>query len=484
MLRYALSVIALMLPLFSCTRWVELTATDTLLTQEAFDTRQELESALTGAYSLVRGVDLGGRNWLLLSDLMAGNASLNCCEFQEFTNLQASPFNSQVEALWAASYRAVNQLNQILAAVDAVAEADPDFSVAEQERIKGEALFLRAAIYFQLVQYFSLPYSEENRDSMGVPLVLEPVLDKDAISYPPRASIGAVYAQIEEDLQQSRKGLPDWAPSGKPGKSAATAYLAKVAFQQRRWVEADSWAEEVLNSYHQLAETPQDFFREEGSSEEIWCTAASADNPNYAGLNWAYSSAYVHPDLVENGYQALLFPRHQATLEAIGYRAVDLRSDTGFLARAPLLSADFTSTFKYEDGLELGDDAPLLRLAEILLIRAETAARLGQVDEAIELLNQIRRRAFRIVESNGALLPDSGPWIDYQSQDFSPEALLAAIARERRVELAFEGNYLHDLTRRRQEVRPGVDWNHPRLRLPIPQGELDANPNLAQNPGY
>lgn len=117
-------------------------------------------------------------------------------------------------------------------------------------------------------------------------------------------------------------------------------------------------------------------------------------------------------------------------------------------------------------------------------MRAETAAQLGYLEEAVEWLNPIRGRAFRVVSNTGALLPDSRVWIDYNAQDFTREELLSAIARESRVELAFEGNCLHSLTRRRQAARPGGAWNDPTLRLPIPQREMDANPNLVQNPGY
>jgi len=72
----------------------------------------------------------------------------------------------------------------------------------------------------------------------------------------------------------------------------------------------------------------------------------------------------------------------------------------------------------------------------------------------------------RIADSSG--LEQARPELfEYRADDFpDAAALIDAIAKERRVELAFEGNYFHDL-----------------IRLPIPQRELDVNPNLVQNPG-
>lgn len=479
-------IILLLLCLTACADWVELEPTDTLLTQEAFTTRRELQSALTGVYHLVASEHLAGRNWLLFSDLMARNASLNTYGFEDFTQLTISPFNTRVDELWSTSYRAVNQLNQILAAIDAVAAEDFDFAVAEQERMRGEAHFLRAAIYFYLIRYFALPPTADAREEPGVPLVLVPVVATTDFTYPARASVGVVSDQIERDWEAAYELLPAQAPSGKPGQTAAAAYLAKLAFQRGQWAAAETWTAVVLNGAHELTATPQVFYRSEGSFEEIWCAVASAnENPNFAGLNWASTAATLHQDLVDNGYQDLLSPRQQATLAQASHRAIDLRGDAGEITSDPLASAGLQHSLKYEEPGGSGDDAPLLRLAEFLLLRAETAARLDRRTEAIERLNRVRRRAFRVLDREGTVVADPAPWIDYAAEDFPTlEALLDAIARERRVELAFEGNYLHDLTRRRREVRPGVAWNDPRLRLPIPQREMDVNPNLVQNPGY
>lgn len=469
----------------ACSDWVDLDPPNELLTQEAFTTQRDLQSALTGVYHLVASEDLAGRNWLLFSDLMAQNAVLNVDDFGEFTQLRISPVNSRIEDLWITSYRAINQLNQLLASIDEVATADPDFAVAEQEQMRGEAHFLRGVIYYYLVRYFALPYSSQTANEPSVPLVLESVIATTDFTYPTRASLAEVYTQIEQDWAAAYAGLSLPAEPGLPGQTAAAAYLAKLAFERGLQANADKWSQVVLDSSYQLTATPQEFYRQEGSSEEIWSAAAAAENSNFAGLNWAYENGEIHTSIIEAGYQTLLLPQQRAALEQAGYAAVDLRGDARQITTDPLVTVDLGRSLKYEEPGGSGDDAPLLRLAEILLLRAETVARLSRTTEALELLNRVRRRAFRVVDSNGAMLADAAPWVDYTSADFpTTDDLLDAIIRERRVELAFEGHYLHDLIRLRRDVRLGVAWNDPRLRLPIPQRELDVNPNLVQNPGY
>jgi hypothetical protein len=122
------------------------------------------------------------------------------------------------------------------------------------------------------------------------------------------------------------------------------------------------------------------------------------------------------------------------------------------------------------------DNIPVIRLSEVYLNRAEARARMGQAAGAQSDLNLIRQR--------GLL---SAPAVTVTGQ-----ALLDEIARERRIELGYEGHRIHDLMRNKMDiVRVDVTGDvsfmpYPCLYciLPIPQAEIDANPNIAQNSGY
>jgi hypothetical protein len=450
--------------LSACTSWLDQEPVDTLLTEEAFQTPDDLEAALTGVYHLVKGEDLAGRNWLLFADLMGGNAVFPSGDFKEFSDLQISVYNPRVEALWSTSYQAINQLNQILGSIDKAGLAYPGFSEEQQRQMEGEALFLRGLIYYMLVQYFASPYSIETANAPGVPLMIDPVLEVGEISFPARASLQAVYDQVWVDLENATPLLSTGPTYGIPGQLTAKALMTRTAFQQQDYETAGQLAEEVTGGWSKLTDNPQDVFREEGSSEEIWFPVASASNPNFAGLNWAYGEALVSTNLVENGYQQLLTPSQQLALQQEGYLAIDLRGPSTLMNGDPLLSENYQYCLKYEDP-ELGDDAPVFRLAEFMLIQAETATRSGEYEQGVALLNQVRRRSFRVVDSLGNQIPNAGFYVEFDAAQLSEAEILEAIARERRVELAFEGHYFFDLLRRREEVAPGINWDNPRAAL-------------------
>jgi hypothetical protein len=127
-----------------------------------------------------------------------------------------------------------------------------------------------------------------------------------------------------------------------------------------------------------------------------------------------------------------------------------------------ILSGGFNYTRKHLDRF---GDVPVIRLAEMFLTRAECNFRLNTTVGATPLadVNRIRNR------SGLASLTD---------------VTLAAITRERYLELAFEGHNLPEKRRLRQNFSSTVAWNDPRSVMPIPQREMDVNKNLVQNPGY
>jgi starch-binding outer membrane protein, SusD/RagB family len=461
---------------------------------EVFKTGADLEAALTGAYDLIQDGNAMGGLIPGLPDLMAFNAR---GWFEEVSTLQMESTHWVTENLWAQCYKAINQTNAILHALPGVVAQDATLTTEDARRIEGEALFIRGVLYFELVRLYALPYSDEFLDEPGVPIVLEPVLTTEDLRFPTRATVAEVYDQVVQDLGKAQPLLPTSNTGGRATNFAAAGYRAKVAFQKREYVMASALAGGILaNVEFKLTETPQEFFIKEGSPEEIWVIFGSgANDPISGGLSSFYNdaptTAEISNDLKENGYKALLNTRQMEGIQNAGYQFVDLRSDPGNLfsnGSLLVLNSDSSRCNKYENGWMSGeDDAPTLRLAEIILMRAEALARnIGINDESIELLNRIRHRSMRVLDEVGNLVPESNVLIEFQTADFpDTDSLAGAIIRERRVELAFEGNYLHDLMRLKRNVKNGGNiygFDAPELRLPIPQREIDANPNLEKNP--
>ena len=160
------------------------------------------------------------------------------------------------------------------------------------------------------------------------------------------------------------------------------------------------------------------------------------------------------------------------------YEPNDRRKAASIIFANQFYGANFPHVFKYRNaaGFAAPTNVPVLRYADVLLMRAEALNEINYPNtEALSLLNEIRNRA-------GLTTPKT--FADYPSQS----ALRIAIAKERRVELAFEGHRWFDLLRTGTAIStlqgryPSINAN--KLLYPFPQDQIDRNPNLKQNPGY
>ncbi len=487
-------LLILILSVYSCNGFLDSVQPENdLLIEDLLQSGEDLEAGLTGLYDLMQnGAALAG-NIPALADVMAGNAE---GWFVEISSLQMEPSHWMTEEIWSTAYRAINQANAIIAALPFVINNDPGFSLAQANQIEGEARFIRGLLYFEMVRLYALPWSNDNLNKPGVPLVLEPVFDQSSITFPARASVGQVYEQVEIDLTKAMELMAETNTDGKASGMAAAAGLAEVAFQKNDFLSVVDLTGQILASGHfQLTELPQDFFREEGSSEEIWVIKGSTNNdPVNDGLATVYNdapkTATISNDLKANGYKTLLTDAMAQQIASQNLTFVDLRCDPHdiFSKGDLIVTGDTARCNKYENSWTSGeDDTPLYRLAEILLMRSEALARIQGINqESIDLLNQIRQRSMRVLDQSGFLVPESYELVSYSMEDFqNSDELVEAIVKERRVELAFEGNYLHDLKRlRRAVLNYGTiyPFDSPDLILPLPQREIDANPALEQNP--
>lgn len=486
---YILSV-PVALAMTSCTDFLdEPQPAQSLPSNTAFQTAQDIENGMIGAYNAVQASDLFGCNLVLSSDIMADNGEWRGSfpSFVDMYNQALTANNAEVVGLWRDGYQAINHANLVLAALDRV--EDPALTDDMANRLRGEALFIRAATHFEMVRYYALPYGPNSDSDPGIPLMISAVETSDNVTFPARNSVAEVYAQVITDMQQAADLLPANVTYGRANKYAAQAYLAEIAFQQRDYPTAATMAGEVMSGPFSLTAEPAGFFQNEGSSEEIWAVVHTAqDNPGVNGslptfhhIDGRGGDVVVARDMLEFGYAGIITDAQAATLASSGYTAEDLRYTTLTSSAAP----PTVNIEKYDQVANNDDDAPILRLAEFILMRAEALARTDGLNQAsVDMLNAIRARAIRVYDGNGDLVAGGADLISFSLDDFaSADELIEAIILERRVELAFEGNRFHDLCRLQRDVK-GTDYQADRLRWPIPQRELDANSNLVQNPGY
>ena len=354
--------------------------------------------------------------------------------------------NGQAETTWLDTYRAINITNNVLANLEVVA-------AARRTRVEGEAKFLRGLMYFELVRMFGKTWLDGTPSANpGVPLVLTPTLEiteQDKVS---RNSVAQVYAQVIKDLTEAEAAL--LVSNGFfATKFAAAAILSRVYMMQGRYPEAAAAATRVIGSgRYMLADIEQVFdlrvnVNGANTSEDIFAMqVTSQDGTNSLNVFFGASEFGGRGDIIiEDAHLALYEPNDKRG-------GLFYEGDIGNI---------YTSKWINAFG-----NVKIVRLAEMYLTRAEANLRTGaQVGASPAAdLNLVRARA--------GLAP-------------LPAATLtvAAILRERRLELAFEGHRIHDIKRTRSDVA-GLAFSSPKLVFPIPQRERDANTNLAQNPGY
>ena len=453
----------------------------------AFTNAKDIETCLIGAYSSIQLAGFMGCNVILCSDILADNGVWKG-SFPDFNQMfmhQMTAENMESGFMWRDAYRTINQANQVLQAIPKI--IDPSLTKELADQYRGEALFLRAVAHFELVRYFAKPYDPDTDDSLGIPIITKATTFPEEVTYPPRNTVHEVYEMVLEDLD-SALVLPQSTGDGRANYYTTIAYLAEVNFQMGHYMLAKEFAEQVLNGPYSLTPDPEEFFEDEGSEEEIWVIkhtdqdnpGRNASLPGYHHFNTG-GIISVSEDLKANGFDKIITSSQAALMAQDSLIPIDLRLTK--LMSNPIPAP--INVNKYEDYVTNADDVPAQRLAEFVLMRAESLARLDSLDPvSIDLLNQIRIRSIRVLDTDSIPIKDYEDYIKYNTSDFKTGAeLIEAIILERRVELCFEGNRFHDLCRLQRDVRD-KSYTAEELRFPIPQREMDVNPNLKQNPGY
>jgi hypothetical protein len=456
----------------SCKKQLELSPKDALNTNEALSTIEGVNSAILGMYSSMRSASYYGRSLYVYGDLSTGDVYLS----QTNSNRYGSTFQRNYAAsdasildLWTAVYITISRANNIINSVDKVTGAQ-----SQKDLAKGQALFVRALGYFDLVRIFAKPYNQGNGSQAGVPVVLI----SDVSNYPKRNTVTEVYEQIITDLNLAKTLLSATTAADKvtASKYAVSALLSRVYLYKGDHANAISEANAVTSN-NSFVITPSaalaTFYATPGAAEDIFTIkflateSLGSDNIGSIYLKPGYGDIRVSPDLV-------------AIFDKVNDKRYQL-----FISPFSNSPKEFQNN-KYvrQDGISGLYSPKVLRLSEVLLNRAEAANKAGGQDElALADLNRIR--------ANRGLAPLTG---------VAGSTLLTEILLERRKEFMFEGQFFFDLMRngitmQRIFCNDPLEISSPQCSLsatdpktiaPIPQAELSANPSLAgqQNPGY
>ena len=379
-------------------------------------------------------------------------------------------FNGQ----WSYDYEGISRANLAISYLTDPAVIDKvGMDPALKNRLLGEVLFLRAFYYFDLVNNFG-----------DVPLLTKPLANfTEAYSVAKRESKDKVFAQISADLAQAKTLLPagrfsDPSEPWRASRGAVIAMQAKVALYNAKWTD-------VITLVTELEAT------------------------NYYSLNARYFDAFdVTKEWTEN--EVIFAYDHKSLANPRNGNGLCAPLDWGFIAPTANFLAEFEPNDPRRDftvnvtdkavykllgatntSFKGNDDAPsnkiYIRLADVLLWKAEAYNETGAFPQAIAIINTIRARARNSVRVDGTLAP-AGTLPDRPAST-SKAQVMAWLMHERRVELGFESHRFNDLKRWKLAksvlTAVGKNFGDRNYLYPIPQGEIDkSGGSITQNPGY
>ena len=430
-----------------------LTACDSILDQNPPDAipietsitdARGARAALIGAYNGLRGADefYYAAEFITLGDLSADNVvSVGISGSFDFVDgNQLRPNNSAVAGVWEDIYEALNRVNLIIEKVPPLT----DLEETEKNQILGEAHALRALHLHNLTKFWG-----------DVPMPLISPTNLEEASRISRTAAADVYTQIRADLTQAEALVTGTEDATRVTAGFVDALQARVALYEEDYGTAVAEADEVLAQGYTLAPDFTRLFDADGvdTPEDILKLVFTAEQYMWHGDY--YTSA-------DSGGTGTVGPsQHLIDL----FDPVDVRGTWSIVGDTE--GDAFGLKFPTTTGAE---DFHVIRLAEVLLIKAEALARQNDLVGAVDAYNPVRVRAGLSAHTLG-------------DEVTTQQDVLAAIDLERQFELAFEGDRWPDLVRTGRAVEVmGI----PQFQTlyPIPQTELDVAPGVTQNPGY
>ena len=484
-MRKILVLFVFVFPIVSCQDFLEEIPEDRLANENFYKTLDDAKAAVNAIYQPIRVISVFGGQYLLQVEIMAefsvgrgSTAAVGAYQGLDATNAQ------RVGLVWQYLYQSINYANIAIEKIPTINGIDDGVKA----RLVAEAKFMRAFCYYHLVRHWG-----------AVPLLRSLTPESTG-----RTPVDAVYAAIVEDLEEGEATLLDEPEQfGRPTKWASKAFLADVYLTRGQWGLAKQKAGEVIASdKFDLLEVAGlgDFDNifgpgANGTKEEIFYLKYNHQN----GWQWPHSILYNATTYSPFGAYVMTSSLDNRFLNE--WDDDDLRKQwgvsthytsrtTGEYRQLPSLApVHFTKFRDSEAPTNSGhsNDYPFLRYADVLLIYAEASAMEegGPSGVAVEYLNMIKRRGY-------GYRTDLPSPVDYPATGWTAASFQDEVLQERAYELFLEGKRWLDLKRTgkvKQSIQHylGIAVADAHLNWPIPQQEIDTNPELDQsdqNPGY
>lgn len=494
-------------PLSSCVNnWIDQLPADGVDVDAAVSTVSSLTSVRAGLYAAVKGnsslVDYYGRNIFFYGDIRGEDVQYNWVDgsgrgsFYYYMTYTTADNFSNTYSVWQSPFIVMARANRIIQAVDNGMITDAEGSEATLQQYKAEAKVLRAMALFDLTRMYGRPYTEDGGASLGAPIMYDVVEDPGA-NKPARSTVAECYDSIRTDLTTAINSgaLATGVTPGYINQWAAEALLVRVYLTMGNWTDALATARDIIeNSPYTLwttGEYANAWYESDGAhNDEIMFELTiidTTDNTDREGVAYCYADKYGTPA----GYGDVMVTKSFSDMLASDPE--DVRNDVllkpgGDPSNYTRFGDDFCDHGVFINKMPGGTTAnvPVLRLSEVYLSAAEAAYNLGDASTAAQYLNDIITNR------------TTDPTKTVTAADIT----LDRIYIERRKELVGEGQRYFDVMRRGETVTRYTDasdrgWHDvlnedartfnrdSKKALPlIPTSEIDANPNMQQNPAY
>ena len=470
--------------------WLDLDPSTSVTSDNAIQSLEDAKTALNGIYRIASEHSYYGDNYLYYADCRGEDVQARIDKgpgrrvspYYLF-NVAADAFN--ITRVWNQPYIVIHQANSLIEKIDNGSVQTSD--TQEIARIKAEALAMRGLALFDLTRLFGMPYTLDNGASLGVPIEIKTELPTHQ---PSRNTVAECYNQVIKDLTEALPNLVTTKFDGHQNVWSVKALLSRIYLYMNDNENALKYAQEVINNGGLYTLFTHDEYTsvwgKDFNSESLFEFYFTLTEPS--GGSGGEGAPMVYADNVKDWNNLVLT---KDFLDLLGEDPDDVRHALCRLPQKPdedILPTGSTGHPKYLTkypgktgdvltGNPQDNDLCIIRLSEIYLNAAEAAFKLGKRSEALGYLNQIVSRA-----NPNKSVSDS-------------ELSLERILKERRKELVGEGHAFFDYMRNNIPVIRKGGWHlpqlptdaqvinasDPRVALPIPQSEIDANPNIVQN---
>ncbi len=441
---------------------------DSVKTESVFTDQKGIKATINGLYSKLQYADVANGTPQVATEWQADNVHFvgSFPTFMELYTYNTLTNNLSIQVFWRDAFETIGAAN---IAINNISKTDKTIvNDADKKKLIAEAKFIRAYVYYQLLNWFSQPYVLDQGASPGLPIVDFPFdsTNESAFKALKRSTVAETLTFIEKDLKEVETELDDSNDNTKASKGTAQATLARLYLDKGDNNKAAEFATKVIENSHYALAADYSFYNTTDKEFVFVLVNTPQDNANsyenFDGLTTPAADG-GRGDAPFSSYLIEEFNK-----EPKDKRFTELTKEATDAGRN---NAVFS--IKFPDGSNRASNAPLIRISEMYLTRAEANIKAGTSigDTPDNDINKIRRRA---------------GLADLQN------VTLDQVLSERRKELCLEGFRRMDLLRNKRNLRPNGDKQFSEAKFgasktifPIPQRQIDQSEgNLTQNTGY